>query len=89
MRRQIVPNVVMGEDGRATPESLKKLYTYISTHYGKGSPVDASYHEDADAAKVNAFAEARKNNPDRKPYSLLTNNCKTFAAEAIEAGQQK
>jgi hypothetical protein len=79
----------MGEDGRATPESLKKLYTYISTHYGKGSPVDASYHEDADAAKVNAFAEARKNNPDRKPYSLLTNNCKTFAAEAIEAGQQK
>ena len=87
VRRRTVPDVFMGEDGRPTDASLKKLYDYVSKHYGQGKEVEAEYHEDADAAKVNAFAEQRKNDPDRAAYDLLTNNCKTFATEAIEAGK--
>ena len=79
----------IGADGRPTAESLERLYRYASEHYGQGTKVRTEYHADADAEKVNAFAEQRANDSGRKPYNLLTNNCKTFADEAIEAGKAR
>ncbi len=83
-----VPNLVM-KDGKPTEESLKKLYNFISKSYGQNKPVDASYYEDADFQKTVDFAIDRMNDKNRKPYSLLNNNCKTFATEAVEAGRTK
>jgi hypothetical protein len=88
-RREPVPDVVMGKDGKPTPESLKKLYDYASQHYGQGKEVRAQYHEEADASKVNAFAEQRVADAHRAPYATFTNNCYTFAADAIAAGEKK
>jgi hypothetical protein len=74
----------------ARPAILKRLYDYISTHYGKGQPVKGEYYCDADDDKVIAFALARKADPKRKPYSWMpfkTNTCVTFPREAIAAGR--
>jgi RHS repeat-associated protein len=48
VRRRPVPDVTMGPNGLATPESLKALYEYVSKHYGENSPVSASYFPDSD-----------------------------------------
>jgi hypothetical protein len=87
VERRTVLDLVMGKDGKPTEASLKNLYDFVSKNYGQGRPVSATYDATADAKKVNAFAEQRRNDPKRDPYNLLTNNCKTFAKEAVEAGQ--
>ena len=79
----------MGKDGRPTQASLDNLYSYISRNYGHGTEVDATYDATADAGKVNAFAEKRMHDDKRKDYNLLTNNCTTFANEAVAAGHKK
>jgi hypothetical protein len=89
VHRRSVPDVVMGKDGKPTQESLDRLYRYASDHYGKGKEVDARYDAEADAAKVNAFAEQRMRDPNRKSYNILTNNCTAFANEAAQAGHEK
>jgi RHS repeat-associated protein len=87
-RNEWVPNLVM-KDGEPTEESLKNLYKYISKQYGQNKPVDATYYKDADFQKTGDFATDRINDKDRKPYSIINNNCKTFATEAVEAGRKE
>jgi uncharacterized protein RhaS with RHS repeats len=82
-----VPDLVMDEDGNPTKASLDNLYSYISNKYGHGSHVSATYYNDADYTKIIRFAKQRMNDKKRKPYGL-TNNCKTFAKEAVNAGRQ-
>jgi RHS repeat-associated protein len=89
VRRRTVPDVQIGPDGRPTPQSLQRLYDYISEHYGRNSPVDATYYDDADAQRVVDFAERRRRDRNREPYGLLGNNCFTFAREAIQAGRRR
>ena len=89
VRRRTVPDLVMGKDGKPTQASLDNLYSYMSKNYGHGTEVEATYDAEADADKVNAFAEQRMNDPKRKKYSLVRNNCTTFANEAVEAGHEK
>ncbi|MCP4000511.1 MAG: DUF1566 domain-containing protein [Gammaproteobacteria bacterium] len=86
VRRRTVPDLVM-IDGAPTPESLDNLYSYISKELGKDSDVLATYHEDADHAKVNEYAETVMNDSDRPAYSLITNNCGDFANRAIIVGR--
>jgi hypothetical protein len=75
------------QDGKPTAESLANLYKYISEHYGKNSPVDATYYPDADYQDIIDFALKRMNDKNRDPYSLGTNDCKTFRKDAINAGR--
>ena len=91
VRTRKIPNVTIGEDDQPTEKSLKNLYNEISKQYGQSKPVDATYYEDADFQRVVDFATDRMNDKNRKPYSLVlhSNNCKTFATEAIEAGRKE
>jgi len=86
VKQRVTPDVVI-QSGKPTAESLANLYKYISKHYGKNSPVDATYYSDADFQKIVDFALKRMADKNRKPYDLFKNNCKTFAAEAIKAGR--
>ncbi len=85
VRRQPIPDVLLGSDGKPTQDSLKKIYDFVSSHYGQGKPVNSTYFTDANAAKINSFANQRMNDKNRAPYGP-TNNCYTFGAEAIQHG---
>jgi len=87
VRRRPIPDVDIEPDGRPTEASLQRLYDYISQNYGQGRPVRAQYYDDADFQRVVEFATGRMNDPNRDPYGILTNNCYTFAREAVEAGR--
>jgi len=87
VKQRPVPNVVIGEDGAPTAESLEILYDYISAHYGKQRSVEATYYKDADYQEVIDFAVKRMNDKKRKPYHLLMNNCTRFARDAANAGR--
>lgn len=86
VKQRIVPDLVM-KDGKPTADSSANLYKYISQHYGKNSPVDATYYTDADYQKIIDFALKHIRDKSRDPYSIWNNNCKTFGRDAINAGR--
>jgi hypothetical protein len=89
VRQKHIPNVQIGPDGNPTPASLANLYAYLSKNLGEGSHVSVKYYGAADYDKIVAFARKRMNDPNRAPYSWVpwrTNDCKTFAHDAIKAG---
>ena len=89
VKRRTIPDVIIGLDGVPTPESLEVRYDFLSAELGKGRPVIAKYYSDSDYDKIIEFAEQRKNDPNRCPYSLnplSANTCFTFSWEAIYAG---
>ncbi|MFC2140047.1 RHS repeat-associated core domain-containing protein [Bacteroidota bacterium] len=81
--RRPIPDLEMACDGKPTEESLDNLYKFISKHYGRNSDVSATYYSNADHQRVISYAESIKNNPNREAYSILWNNCYTFAYNAI------
>ena len=91
IKRRSIPDLKIGPDKKPTPESLKKLYEYLSKVIGKGFPVSAEYYSDADYQKIVNFVAVMMNNPKRDPYNwsplAKQNHCKTFAREAINAGR--
>ncbi len=87
VRRRSVPDVVM-ENGRATEESLQRLYAFISREYGQGGRVTGRYSNTANADAVNDYAEQRMNDPNRPSYNLLFNNCYDLAQNAVRAGER-
>lgn len=81
--RQWVPDLKMGTDGFPTQKSLENLYAYISKNYGHSSNVTPTYFPDSDYKATIDYAERfRKDHPC---YSLIGNNCKTFARDAAVA----
>ena len=68
--------------------ALETLYAYISDHYGQHTHVSATYDRAADYKKIISFARQRMNDPNRAPYNIITNSCKTFAKDAIAAGRK-
>ncbi|MDZ4153041.1 RHS repeat-associated core domain-containing protein [Methylicorpusculum sp.] len=92
VKQRTVPDLVLDEKGNPTPASLSNLYNYIGARYGDQTTVDATYYPDANYQKIIDFALQRKNDSNRAPYSwnpFSSNTCKTFAKDAINAGQQK
>lgn len=78
-----VPNVAMGKDGLPTPDSLNKLYDFLSHNFGHGVNVSATYYPDSDYQGTIKFAERfKRSHPD---YNLVDNNCKTFGRAAATA----
>lgn len=92
VRQKSVPNVVIGKDGKATPESLEKTLAAISKQSGQGGKIDAAYFQNVNYEVMEAYAQAKlkESNPgnkdykkDRAPYTLTGNNCATFAEDVI------
>ncbi len=92
VRTIAVPNVVIGEDGKPTQESLNKVLGRISEKAGQGGAIEGAYVE-GDFTKMNDYAQEKlkESNPqykeydkDRKPYSLTGNNCGTFGCDVLK-----
>ena len=79
-----IPNVVIDKNGNPTPESLTKTLKSISEKAGHGGRIEGAYIKSDKFKEMNDYAIKKMNenaNPDRKEYSLLNNNCGTFAAD--------
>jgi hypothetical protein len=79
-------NIIFGDDGLPTNESLNKVLQEISNSSGDGGPITAAYFEtDQVPAMLNYVQKKRKENddPKRKPYDISNNNCGTFAKNVI------
>lgn len=83
VRRRPVPDLKIGPNGLPTQRSLDALYSYLSKHYGKGTNVSATYYQDSDYKATVEYAE--RFSRSHPCYSLLGNNCKTFANDAATA----
>ncbi len=89
VRRRSVPDLKLGPDGKPTAESWGKLMEALD-EFGKGKGARTSCDDNASAAEINAFAEQRRNDPNRAPYSwnpLSPNTCTNFAQDALDAGR--
>ncbi len=87
-----VSNVIIGADGKPTPESLNKVLGQISQKSGHGGKIDGAYIISDQFKAMNDYAQQKFNesnpgspnyNKDRAPYTLSGNNCGTFAADVI------
>ena len=84
-RKVEVPNITIKE-GRPTLESLNKVLKYISRKSGDNGDIEGAYIKSNAFDIMMKYAEdvrAEANNPDRKPYNILKNNCATFAEDVI------
>jgi hypothetical protein len=87
VRNYSIPNVIMGEDGLPTKESLNKVLDVISEKSGHGGRIEGAYIRSRNYDSMLEYAEKRMDdnkNPNRKPYSVLFNNCVTFASEVLD-----
>lgn len=91
VRVMSVPNVVIGSDGKPTPESLNKVLGSISKQSGQGGRIEGAYIKSDKYKEMNDYAQQKykESNPgagykkDRDPYTLSGNNCGTFASDVI------
>src|SRR6218665_2187311 len=92
VRNITVSNVVIGEDGKPTQESLNKVLGQISQKSGQRGKIEGAYVISDQFKAMNSYAQDKLNesnpgNPDydknRPPYALSENNCGTFAADCI------
>lgn len=92
VRRQTVPDLEIGPDGRPTEESWEALEDALTDGPGKGHDPVLDCRDEAAYDKIIDFAEARRKNPEKYPaYTwnpLNPNTCVTFAREAVQAGLQ-
>jgi RHS repeat-associated protein len=82
-----VPNVKIGSDGKPTQQSLDKALGVISKKSGHGTRVEGAYVKSDNFGAMKSYAEAKmkeNNDADRKPYSLTSNNCATFACDVLK-----
>jgi RHS repeat-associated protein len=89
VKRQTVPDVVMGKDGRPTADSMKRLLSAVSEKAGHGGRVEGAYVQSDSYDKMVGYAESRKaanSDPKREPYGITDNNCGTFMKQTLEAG---
>ena len=89
-----VSNVTIGKDGKPTINSLNKVLGYLSKNAGHGGRIDGAYIISNEFEKMNNYANSKfmESNPsdgnafynkNRRPYSIIRNNCGTFAVDVI------
>jgi hypothetical protein len=88
--RRSVPNVVMDKKtGQPTEKSMANLLRAVSKDAGKGTRVEGAYVRDDNFRGMADYAEKRlkaNNDPNRPEYSIMNNNCGTFAQDVLKAG---
>ena len=85
-RNVVVSNVVIGEDGKPTNESLNKVLGQISKKSGQSGDINGAYVISDEFDAMNDFAKDKldeNSDSEREPYSLSGNNCGTFAADCV------
>ena len=86
VRTVVVSNVVMGKNGRPTTKSINNVMYQLSKKSGHGGRVEGAYIISDKFNEMNDYAKgkmAENDNPDRKEYSITSNNCATFAEDVI------
>ena len=81
-----VSNVVIGKDGKPTTESLNKVMKQLSDKSGHGGDIEGAYIISDKFKEMNDYAKGKmseNSDPKRKKYSILSNNCATFAEDVI------
>jgi hypothetical protein len=91
VRRKPVPAVARDPGGRPTRASLAAALAAVSSLAGHDGRIEGAYIEEEDIfEKILAYVSRRERaNKDssRPPYNLRSNNCMTFARDAVaEAG---
>ena len=82
-----VPNVVVDKNGTPTAESLNVTLQSVSEQAGHGGRIEGAYVKSDKFDEMNNYAKEKmseNSNPDRKEYSLLKNNCGTFALDVLK-----
>jgi hypothetical protein len=89
VRRVIIPDVKIGDDGRPTSDSMKKTLHVISQKAGQSGRIWAVYIEvENKYDAMHKYAKERElqnKNPKREPYDLFTNSCVHFTKGVTEA----
>lgn len=83
-----VPNVDIDKNGKPTTKSLNTVMKAVSEKAGHGGRIEGAYVKSDNFDAMNDYASDKlKENSDsnRKAYSLLNNNCGTFAADVLTA----
>jgi hypothetical protein len=92
VRKRSIPNVRYGDDGRPTRDSLRAVLRAIAGEAGQGGRVLGAYIETANQFdQMLLYAqkrEAQNHDANRAPYTLMGNNCMTFAKDVAEAGKK-
>lgn len=89
VRKPNISDVVMGENGLPTQESLAKVMKEISEYSTHGSRIEGAYIKNDNFKAMNDYAlsgMALNSDPDRKAYHELNYQCGTFMCDVIEAG---
>ena len=90
VRKRSIPNVRLGDDGRPTHDSLAAVLHAIAREAGQGGRVLGAYIEAGGQFHTMWLyaqkREAENYDPHRADYTLLANNCMTFAKQVAEAG---
>lgn len=86
VRTVAISNVVIDKNGKPTQESLQKVMKQLSDKSGHGGDIEGAYIISDKFNEMNEYAKnklSENSNPNRKKYSILSNNCATFAEDVI------
>lgn len=86
VKSQNYGKVKFNKDGNPSEQSLNKVLVKISNKHGYGGRIEGAYVHSEEFNTMSNYAENRKsanNDPNRKKYNILTNNCGTFALDVI------
>jgi hypothetical protein len=88
VRNQTIPDVTMDADGTPNRTKLKATFRAISEKSGKKTVINSvMYRTDDQFATGLAYCTGRlaqNSVPTREAYSVLTNNCVTFADSTVK-----
>ena len=87
VRKIVISDVIIGDDGLPTQQSLDIVYNELAGRAGKGIFPTATYFDDVDFEISREYVNSVANDADREQYSLISNNCESFATNVINAGQ--
>lgn len=82
-----ISDVKIGKDGMPTQKSLDKVMKQISEKAGQSGRIEGAYVKSDRFKEMNDYAQKKmkdNTNPNRKDYSLTSNNCGTFAADVVK-----
>lgn len=91
VRTFAVSNVKIDKSGKPTLESLNKVMKQISDKAGHGGRIEGAYIESDKFKEMNDYAQSKmkeNNNPNREKYSLMNNNCGTFANDVVKQDEE-
>jgi hypothetical protein len=89
VRNKAIPDVTVDSNGEPNRDKLRATYRSITTQSGKKTTINSVMIKTEksfdDGVALCQARLAQNGNPRRAPYSVLTNNCVTFADSTAKA----